>query len=181
MDSMRGKLLVATPHLRDPNFARTVVAIANHDADGALGVILNRPSETPVADAVPDLADAVNDTEPVFVGGPVQPQSIVVLAEVDDPGDAALLICGRIGLVADKVGVDRLSVATGQRRVYAGYAGWGPGQLEDELSREDWITADTQPDDVFCVAPESLWSTVLDRMGGSYRLVARMPLDPSVN
>lgn len=181
MASLSGKLLLAAPTLEDPNFARTVVAIADHHQDGALGVVLNRPSETEVAEAVPALEDAVAPGDVVFVGGPVHPQGIVVLAEFEDPSQAAFLVVDHIGLVADSTGLEDLSAVTGRRRVFAGYAGWGPGQLDAEVEREDWIVTDATVADVLTEDPHELWSAVLDRMGGTYRLVARMPLDPSVN
>ena len=181
MAKLEGKLLVASPALQDPNFARTVVAIANHDEEGALGIVLNRPSETEVADAVPDLADVVDGDDVVFVGGPVQPASIVVLAQFEDPSEAAYLVTGDIGLVADTTGLDRLGEATARRRIFAGYAGWGPGQLEAELEREDWIVAPALAEDVFADDPLDLWGSVLERKGGQFRLLARMPVDPSVN
>jgi putative transcriptional regulator len=181
MASLAGQLLIASPALLDPNFARAVVAIANHDDDGALGVVLNRPSDTEVTEAVPDLAELVDDGEVVHVGGPVQPASIVVLAEFDDPTDAAYLVTGRVGLVSDRTGIERLGDVTARRRVYAGYAGWGPGQLEAELEREDWILEDATSADLFAEDPLELWQQVLDRKGGQFRLLARMPLDPSTN
>jgi putative transcriptional regulator len=181
MDSLQGQLLVASPTLADPNFARTVIAVANHDEDGALGIILNRPSDTEVVDAVPELEDVVDVDEVVFVGGPVQPAAIVVLAEFEDPAEAAFLVVGGIGLVSDRTGLDRLATVTARRRIYAGYAGWGPGQLEAELERDDWILEPARPSDVFSEDPQELWGSVLERKGGRYRLVARMPVDPSVN
>jgi putative transcriptional regulator len=181
MGSLHGQLLVASPAMSDPNFARTVIAIANHDEDGALGIVLNRPSDTEVVEAVPELEGVVDDDEVVFVGGPVQPGSIVVLAEFEDPAEAAYLVVDGIGLVSDRTGLDRLGTATARRRVYAGYAGWGPGQLEAELEREDWILEPVLPEDVFDEEPAALWSRVLQRKGGQFRLLARMPLDPSVN
>jgi putative transcriptional regulator len=181
MGFLHGQLLVASPAMADPNFARSVIAIANHDEDGALGIILNRPSETEVVEAVPELEGVVDDDDVVFVGGPVQPASIVVLAEFEDPTEAAFLVVDGIGLVSDRTGLDRLGVATARRRVFAGYAGWGPGQLEQELEREDWILEAVQPQDVFDEEPSALWGRVLARKGGQFRLLARMPLDPSVN
>jgi putative transcriptional regulator len=181
MESLQGKLLVAAPSLDDPNFGRTVVAVANHDDDGALGIVLNRPSETAVAEAVPELAGLVDDGAVVHLGGPVQPQAIVLVAELADPSEAAFVITGSVGLVSDSTDHERLAGAGGRRRVFAGYAGWGPGQLEAEVEREDWIVEDARPADVLSDDPAGLWSAVLDRKGGSFRLVARMPLDPSVN
>jgi len=181
MDSLEGQLLVASPALEDPNFARTVVAIANHDAEGALGIVLNRPSATEVVEAVPELVDVIDGDELVFVGGPVQAEAIVVLAEFSDPAEAAYLVVGGIGLVSDRTGLERLDEATERRRVFAGYAGWGPGQLEAELEREDWIVEPARPEDVFCEDPQTLWAQVLERKGGRFRLLARMPEDPSVN
>jgi putative transcriptional regulator len=181
MTSLQGQLLVASPSLLDPNFARTVVAIANHDDDGALGIVLNRPSDTEVVEAVPELDGVVDGDEVVYVGGPVQPASIVVLAEFEDPSEAAFLVVEGIGLVSDRTGLERLGVATARRRIYAGYAGWGPGQLEAEIEREDWIVEPALPEDVFADEPLDLWSRVLERKGGQFRLVARMPPDPSLN
>jgi putative transcriptional regulator len=181
MGFLEGQLLIASPAMSDPNFARTVVAIANHDEDGALGIVLNRPSDTEVVDAVPELDGVMDADEVVYVGGPVQPASIVVLAEFDDPAEAAYLVVGAIGLVSDSTGLDRLGAATARRRVYAGYTGWGPGQLEAELEREDWIVEPALAADVFDEEPGELWGRVLQRKGGQFRLLARMPLDPSVN
>jgi putative transcriptional regulator len=123
----------------------------------------------------------IDTDDVVYVGGPVQPASIVVLAEFDDPEEAAFLVVDTIGLVSDRTGLDRLGDATAQRRIYAGYAGWGPGQLEAEIEREDWIVEPALPEDVFAARPQELWGDVLERKGGQFRLLARMPVDPSVN
>ena len=180
METLRGQLLVAAPTLEDPNFARTVVIVGEHNEDGALGVVLNRPSETEVAEAVPDLADLVEAGEIVHVGGPVQTSAVLVLAQFSEPEQAQQLVVGDVGFLA----VDddeRVATALDRARVFAGYAGWGPGQLEEELAREDWIVEPAVREDVFTDDPDSLWGHVLERKGGQYRLLARMPLDPSVN
>jgi len=181
MESLRGQLLVAGPALLDPNFARSVVLIGDHDEEGALGVILNRPLPVSVHDAAPPLAALVGADEPLFQGGPVQPQAAVVLAEFERLEDAGLLAFDSIGFLMGEVDQevgDRLRRA----RVFAGYAGWGPGQLEVELEEEGgWIVEPALPADPFTEEPASLWSAVLRRKGGQYAMLATMPLDPSTN
>jgi putative transcriptional regulator len=177
-ESLRGSLLIAAPQLLDPNFRRTVILIADHGDEGAMGVILNRPSGMSVSDAAPDLEPLVGPDAPIFAGGPVQPTSGIVLAEVteaDEPiFDDVVLVPG-LGELADVVD------GAGDIRVFAGYAGWGAGQLDDEIGRDDWILEPAQPSDVFSEAPEALWGEVLERKGGQYKLLARMPDDPSQN
>jgi putative transcriptional regulator len=188
-ESLRGSLLIAAPQLLDPNFRRTVVLVADHGDEGAMGVILNRPSGMTVADAAPDLEPLIGPDAPIFAGGPVQPTSGVVLAEVvvargdaegaplamNEPVFGDVVLVPGLGELADVVD------GAGNIRVFAGYAGWGPGQLDDELGREDWITTPAQASDVFSEEPESLWGSVLERKGGQYALLARMPDDPSQN
>jgi putative transcriptional regulator len=180
MDTLRGQLLIASPALLDPNFRRTVVLVTEHTDEGAAGLVLNRPSPTAVADVVPQLEPLASDDEPVWLGGPVQPDAVLVLGEFVDPEDAAVPLFGALGFPALDEPEDVVP-ATTRRRVFAGYAGWGAGQLEDELVREDWILEEAQPDDAFTQSPEQLWSDVLRRKGGIFELVARMPDDPSVN
>jgi putative transcriptional regulator len=180
-ESLTGQLLLASPALHDPNFSRTVVLISVHSEEGAMGVVLNRPSAVTVGDAVPQLERAVAEREPVYVGGPVQPSSIVFLAEFVDPSPAGLLVVGRIGFPTPDADIDELTEATARRRVFAGFAGWGEGQLDEELDHGDWIAQPALPEDVFTDVPAELWSRVLTRKGGSYALIARMPPDPSVN
>ena len=172
--SLRGSLLVATPALLDPNFARTVVLVAEHGEEGAMGVVLNRPSETSVGDAVPELASLAGDEQPLFVGGPVARDAVLALAEVDDPEDASELVLGDIGFVQDP------DVAARRGRVFLGYAGWEAGQIESELVEQSWIVVAAEPDDVFSDEPDDLWSRVLRRQGGGLALLATMPLDPSL-
>ncbi|MFL5887472.1 MAG: YqgE/AlgH family protein [Solirubrobacteraceae bacterium] len=181
MESLRGKLLIAGPDLLDPNFHRTVVLIADHGDEGAMGVVLNRRSEHTVDEAVPDLGELVDPDEHVHVGGPVQPTGVVVLAEFDDPSEAATTVLGDVGFVAAGSDVDGLPAITRRARVFAGLAGWGPGQLEAELERDDWIVEPARADDAFVSEAAGLWRAVLERKGGEYALVARMPEDPRVN
>ena len=179
--SLAGRLLLASTTLQDPNFLRTVVLIGMHSEQGALGLVLNRASAATVGEAVPQLEEMMGPDEPVYIGGPVQPGVIVLLAEFLDPAAAGVLVAGRIGLPAPDAPLESLPDATARRRVFAGYAGWGEGQLDAELEQGDWITHDPSPEDIFTEAPGGLWSEVLTRKGGKYALIARMPLDPSVN
>jgi putative transcriptional regulator len=180
MESLQGQLLVASPGLLDPNFRRAVVLITEHNDEGAAGLVLNRPSPAPVAEIVPQLEPLVENGEQVWVGGPVQPNAVLVLGEFLDPEDAAVPLFGALGFPALDEPED-VAAQTVRRRVFAGYAGWGAGQLEDELGRDDWIVEPSSPDDAFTEAPEELWADVLRRKGGIYELVARIPEDPSVN
>ena len=181
VESVRGQLLVASPALLDPNFLRTVVLVVEHNEEGAFGLVLSRPSSTLVTDAVPQLAELVDGEALVHVGGPVEQGAVTVVAEFDDPSDAGVLAFARIGLLPADGDPALLAASTRRARAFAGYAGWGAGQLESELAEEAWIVEAPEPGDVFTQAPGELWSAVLRRKGGQYALVARMPLDPSVN
>lgn len=180
MESQRGHLLVASPTLVDPNFDRTVVLIAEHTDEGAMGVVLNRPLDVSVADAAPMLAPVAPEA-PVFAGGPVQPQGVIVLADFEDTAAAAVTVTGRLGFLRADADLEAVPDAVRRARVFAGHAGWGPGQLEAELEQEAWFPAPLRAGDAFSAEPEALWSEVLVRLGGSYALVARMPADPSLN
>ncbi len=181
MDSQHGRLLVASPGIADPSFFRTVLLIGHHDEQGALGLVLNRPSEARVAEAAPPLADLAGDDGLLYLGGPVTPEGVVVVAEFEDPEDAALLAFGNVGVPSARVDLEALPEVTERTRVFAGHAGWGPGQLDEELEREDWIVAPADPDTVFADDAEDLWPLVLRRLGGAYAMIATMPVDPSVN
>jgi len=180
MDSFRGQLLIASPALLDPNFRRTVVLVTEHGEEGAAGLVLNRPSPVEIVEAVPVLEPLADDGEPVWVGGPVQPDAVLVLGEFVDPQDAAVPLFGALGFPALDEPAEVVT-ATTRRRVFAGYAGWDAGQLESELARDDWILEEALPDDAFTDEPDELWAEVLRRKGGIYELVSRMPEDPRVN
>jgi putative transcriptional regulator len=180
-ESIRGKLLIASPALVDPNFARTVVLVTEHNDEGAMGIVLNRPSETAVGEVVPQLSGVAGEGAPVFVGGPVQPTALVVLAEFTDLDAAAWIVTADVGFASAEVEVEELGSAVRRGRVYAGYSGWGAGQLEAELQTDSWIVEPPLPAELFPDDAETLWSDVLGRKGGQYALIARMPADPSVN
>ncbi len=181
MDSLKGQLLLASPALFDPSFRRTVVLVTEHTEEGAAGLVLNRPSETAVADAVPDLLPLVSEEERVYVGGPVQESAVLVLAEFEDPEEAALLVVDDVGFLPGDGDFDLLAGATRRVRVFAGYAGWGPGQLEAELEESSWIVGSSPAPELFPELEDDLWARVLRDKGGVYRVVALMPEDPSVN
>jgi putative transcriptional regulator len=182
MESLRGQLIIAAPTLADPNFARSVVLIAEHTEDGAMGLVLNKPAGTLVDEAVPDLAWLAETAERVWVGGPVAETAVIVLAEWEDPSLAGALVDGDLGFVgSDADQPEQLDGAIRRARVFAGHAGWGPGQLEAEMQEESWIVEPAVREDVFTDDPEDLWSRVLRRKGREYALLSTMPADPSLN
>jgi putative transcriptional regulator len=180
VESLQGHLLIAGPGLTDPNFWRTVVLVGEHSDEGALGIVLNRSSDTSVEEAVPELAVLAEGMGAVHVGGPVQPSAVVVLADFAEPDDAGALVLDSVGFLPSDVEPESLGELR-RARVYVGYAGWGPGQLDDELEEGSWIVEPAVPDDVFTNDPEGLWSAVLRRKGGPFSVLAAMPPDPSLN
>jgi putative transcriptional regulator len=180
VESLRGQLLIAGPTLLDPNFQRTVVLMVEHSEEGALGLVLNRPSQSTVGEVVPELETLLDPDSHVFLGGPVQPSGLIVLARFAQPGESALLSFEDVGILRTE-GLLEDPPSLLEARSFAGHAGWGPSQLEYEVERGDWILEPATPRDAFSAEPQQLWSDVLARKGGSYVLVARMPLDPSLN
>jgi putative transcriptional regulator len=180
VERLGGSLLIASPALWDPNFRRTVVLIGHHDDEGAVGVVLNRMSDVSVLEAAPAFLPLIGGDDVVYVGGPVQPQAAVVVAEFDDPEGAGVLSFGSIGFLAGDADPETV---TGVRRarLFAGYAGWGPGQLEVEMDEGSWIKEPALPEDVFAADAAGLWSAVLRRKGPQFEMLALMPLDPSLN
>jgi putative transcriptional regulator len=172
--SLRGHLLIAAPSLFD-YFRRTVVLVLAHTPDGAMGVVLGRETEVRVADVVPSLADLPGADELVYLGGPVSPESVVALGDFDDPAEAGSQVVDSLGTLDP----DGPNQSLRRVRVFAGYAGWAPGQLDDELEHEAWIVQAAEPADPFRLG--DIWSDALARKGGRYRLMATMPADPSLN
>lgn len=180
MESLRGHLLISSGGLYDPNFRHTVVLIGEHNADGALGLVLNRALNVTVQRTLPTLGGLVPPGELLFQGGPVLPASPVLLAEFADPESADILVFGSVGFLVGEVSGD-IDPSVLRARVFAGYSGWGPGQLEAEMAANSWIIEPARADDVFTDAPDLLWSRVLKRKGSEYRQLSRMPYDPSMN
>jgi putative transcriptional regulator len=179
MDSLQGKLLVSSPALLDPNFRKTVVLIAHHDDDGAMGLVLSHPSNVAAVEAVPVLAGTPGADDFVFVGGPVQPEAFMVLAEFDDDSLAAAPIMAGVGFMPADAEPGDLAIR--RLRLFAGYSGWAAGQLEEELAEDAWIVVDALADDAFAGDPDELWREVLHRQGGAFELMENMPFDPGLN
>ncbi len=187
--TMVGKLLVANPRLVDPNFDRTVVLVLAHSEDGALGVVLDRPSDTEVAAVLPSWAERAVPPARMFVGGPVGRDSVICVARVPAPAaleavagdDVWQAIAGDLGTLDLDTDADRLDDTVGELRIFVGYSGWSGGQLEAELLAGGWWVLDALPEDPFTPEPAELWSRVLRRQGGELALVSRYPPDPTLN
>jgi putative transcriptional regulator len=183
VSSLTGRLLVATPALADPNFGRSVVLMLDHDGEGSLGVVLNRPTPLGVADILLDWARYAGEPGVVFQGGPVSPDAALGLAVV--PGGQGPAgwrrVHGAIGLIDLDAPPEALGRALGSLRIFAGYAGWGPGQLEGELADGAWYVVESEPGDVSSPAPERLWRDVLRRQRGELAMLATYPDDASLN
>jgi putative transcriptional regulator len=182
---LTGRLLVATPALGDPNFARTVILVLDHDEGGALGVVVNRPTTVPVADVLPSWEPFTTDPGVLFQGGPVAIDSALGLAVLPGQGEPEPLgwrrVIDGLGLVDLDVPPEVLAAGMADLRIFAGYSGWGTGQLEDELVQGAWFVVPCQARDAFSLEPSSLWRTVLRRQGGELAMVSTYPDDPSLN
>jgi len=180
----RGRLLVAGPPLEDPNFRRTVVFMIEHNEEGALGVVLNRPSPIDLADAVPQWADLAANPPAVFIGGPVEQGAVLGLGRLvaEDPPEGLTPVHAGIGVLDLEADPVRLVGDVGGVRLFTGYSGWGPGQLEDELAMGGWFVVDAEPDDVTTTEPDDLWRAVLRRQpDDDLARLALFPNDLSAN
>jgi putative transcriptional regulator len=180
VESLKGELLISSGGLYDPNFRHTVVLLGEHNEEGAVGVVLNRPLEATVEDAIPTLTDLVGPGELLYDGGPVEPRQAVLLAELSGPELVDVPVFGSVGFLTGEV-PSFLESHVLRGRVFVGHAGWGPGQLEAEMDEDSWIVEPATEDDVFTRSPDDLWHDVLKRKGPPYDLVSRIPFDPSVN
>lgn len=183
-ESARGRLLVATPDLHDPNFSRTVVLMLEHGAQGALGVVLNRPVDLRVEEVLPEWAERASAPACLFVGGPVSPAAAIGLGRgvgegvgVGEGFEALFDGIGTLDLDLENHPVPDLA----DLRIFVGYAGWAPGQLEQELDAGGWLVLDLAPEDPFTPDPSQLWTRVLRRQRGTTAMFALAPEDPSTN
>ena len=179
---------MATPALGDPNFARSVVLLLEHNETGSLGVVINRPTELPVAEILGPWSQLVADPDVVFQGGPVGLDGALALALLngrarvgDREPSGWRRVFGGLGLVDLDAAPAALAGDLAAVRIFAGYAGWGAGQLADELAEEAWIVLDSEPFDAFSARPGRLWSDVLRRQEGELAFVATCPADPRMN
>ena len=183
-ENTTGRLLVAAPSIRDGIFDRSVVFVLHHDDGGALGVIINQPSQLDIEELLPRWHDLAFDPAVVFDGGPVEPNGFIGVARsLGDPDPEIATPIGpgdlcTVDLEADPAiaaaHVDRL-------RIFRGYAGWGPGQLDGELTRGGWFTVDAETTDLWSEQPDGLYERVLRRQQGDLRWFANVPEDPSLN
>lgn len=186
-ESFTGRLLVASPQLADPNFIRTVVLILQHHDEGALGIVLNRPSEATVAEALPPWGGYVGRPAVLFGGGPVAVEGALCLARLqgleEPPGWQGLGLPGLPGV--GLIDLDREPAEVAGRverlRIFAGYAGWGGGQLEGEIKHGGWYVFPARPRDPFTSRPATLWGEVLRRQGGQLAMLSTLPLNPRLN
>jgi putative transcriptional regulator len=180
MTSVRGQLLIAAGGLFDSNFRQTVVLIGAHDERGAVGVILNRPLDVTVHDAIPALAPLVRAGEALHEGGPVDIDEAVVLVETDGGVLPDVPVFDAVGFVTGDVQPE-VAAAVRRARVFLGHAGWGADQLEAELAAGAWIVEPPRAEDVFTADPRTLWRRLLERKGPPFAATARIPFDPRVN
>jgi putative transcriptional regulator len=180
----KGRLLLATPPLEDPNFDRTVIFVLEHHDEGALGLVLNRPSPEELDEPLDAWTDLQSDPSLVFVGGPVDPDALIALARttepLEGPDEHLAPLSGDIAsadLAADPTMVPAITAL----RVFRGYSGWGPGQLEGEIEAGAWLVLDPEPNDVFTSEPDELWRDVLRRQPGRLAWLADAPDDLSAN
>jgi len=176
-----GRLLVATPLLSDPHFFRTVVYVLEHDGGGTVGVIVNRPSHTPVGQVLPDWQDVVSGPSVVFGGGPVQPDGALCLGLLNSDGPWGKRVVDGVGTVDLDGDVLAIAEVANRLRVFAGHAGWSPGQLEDEMAEGAWWAVPGGPGDLFSEDPRTMWSRVLRRQPPPLNLVSTYPPDPLLN
>jgi putative transcriptional regulator len=183
-DIRAGMLLLASPELLDPNFADTVVLLLDADEEGAMGVVLNRPSPVPVVSVLADWGDIVAEPEVLFRGGPVSPEGALAVALMHDRGighPGLRPITDTLAIVDLEGSADDLDGAVDGVRIFAGYAGWGAGQLEGEIEGGDWYVVPSLPPDAFQADPSDLWREVMRRQPGELAWHVNRPADPELN
>ncbi len=166
--STTGQLLVAAPLLDEPTFDRTVIYMLEHNANGALGLVVNRPTVEPTPEALEAWTSVLADPPVIFGGGPVETHVVIGVAQIDDDVSTVDL-------------TEAPHVTVSSARLFRGYSGWSPGQLDAELDQGSWLVVPAMADDVFNKAPAHLWREVLRRQGGQLAWLATAPDDLSMN
>lgn len=181
--STQGKLLVSAPDLGDDNFDQSVIFVIEHDAAGAAGLVLNRPSGTDVVEHLPDLVDEVVSPVVFFIGGPVSVGGLLALGRrrLDSDLVNAVSIDGPLVIVDPEALVNDNVSGVEAVRLYTGYSGWGAGQLDAELASGVWYVMSAMPDDVLCSNPDELWRSVMKRQGGRLASQSLFPQNPHAN
>lgn len=180
----KGIFLVAAPSLRDPNFRQSVVLLCEHGPEGALGVVVNRPTAMSISEALPQMPVLEGSTHVLYAGGPVQTNQVMLLYRGDQLPENSHHVFDGVCLGGDLGMVERILMHAGGQetfRAYVGYSGWGPGQLESEMKTGSWITVPADPAVVFDKDPARVWGEILRSLGGDYQYYADMPFDPSLN
>lgn len=177
--SLAGRILVARPDLPDPRFHATMMLLLEHGAEGALAVVLNRPSAVPMADAFPDWEELGSDPKMIFAGGPVDGDALIALGKPSHHTGDLVLGAHPVDLDQQPTLVEAEGVS--EVRIFAGYAGWDPGQLEGELEADAWWVVDATIDDLFTDDPDGLWARVMRRQRGNLAWYAHFPIDPNLN
>lgn len=184
VESLTGQVLIAGPSLQDPNFQRTVIVICEHSDEGALGIVYNRPSPITVAEALPPLADTHLAGRRLFLGGPVQTENIFVIHDDENAGGDEInsgLFFGGDPELLDRL-CQGLKAGDGKTvQLFAGYSGWGAGQLEFEMSQGAWIVAPSDNRQILSTETEDKWRQALLGLGGRYAMLAETPIDPGLN
>ena len=177
-----GTLLIAPPMLEDPNFRRSVVLLCEHDVEGSMGLILNRPLDMRLGEILDEL---ISSDEPIALGGPVQTNTLHYIHRLGDDIPGSVTISDNLAWGGDfevvKAMLQRGEIDPNILRFFVGYAGWSPGQLEEELDADGWIVSPSDEALIFSEEPQHLWRDILRRMGGEYALLANFPDNPRLN
>lgn len=178
----KGRLLASEPYLPDPNFERTLILLTEHNEEGSVGFVLNKPSESIIGDVMPDIK---NIHTPVLIGGPVQQDTLHFIHRVPDVTDAIEVVPGiywggnfeQILLL-----IETGQISEGQVNFFLGYSGWSPGQLNEELKANSWIVNDRVSEElIFETGYDEMWRKSLQSLGGRFSIYSNYPVDPSMN
>lgn len=176
--SFAGSLLLAHPKMRDPNFGRTVILLSLHNAEGAMGVVLNRPMDKTLGELGTELASGALSEVPLYQGGPVNPEQLILVAWEADPEEGSVKLY--FGIDPEKL-IALKAERDVQVRGFLGYSGWSAGQLETEMKRESWIVAPVSPHLVGGLEGPALWRAVVGGLSPHWRLLANEPDEPELN